>query len=930
MSDFGALRRQGVDLVGRSRELELISGFLDRAGREGEALLLNGEPGVGKTAILDYAADAALAARAHVVRAAGVEFEAEMSFTGLNLTLLPLLGQLGGLKTVHREALNVALGLGEGKMPGLMLISNATLTLFRQAAADRPLLVMVDDLHWVDRASAFVLGFAARRLSGSRVGFLAASRLGHESFFDRSVLPELVVQPLDDQAASRLVSDRFPDLAPAVRKRVLDEARGNPLALLEMPAILTAAQRAALQPLPPSMPLSRRLQALFASRIADLPPATRELLLLMALDGTGDVRVLRGVSDGGTGLQAITPAEKALLAYLDTDARRLAFRHPLIRSAVVDASSADARLRANSMLAKLWADQPERRAWHLAESTVEPDEQVAELVERAAYRSLRRGDGIGAISGLTRAAELSPRQTDRSRRLAKAAYVGADVTGDLQNAARLLADAHSADPEFKNTLQAAATAALVLIDGAGDVDMAHRLLVAAIESTPDTSDAAYRQALETLALICAVGGRQEMWTPFHSAVARLGSDVPWMLSMIGKTRAEPAYAAAAALPEIERAIAGLSNELDPTQIVRVAIVASPVDRLGGCRQALWRVIQDGRAGGAVASAIQAMILLARDEFLMGAWDESRDLVDEAVRLCDAIGNELFAWQARYQLAAIAALRGDYDTAQKLTDAMMHWAEPRRFRGVAEHFSHVRVLSALGKGDFEEAYRQATATSPAGTLASQVPMAAMAAKTFIDVVESAVRTDRKAEAAALVNAMLAEGLGTLSPRLALVVAGSAAMAATDDKAIGLFKEALAIPGINRYPFELARVELVYGERLRRARALVESRVHLGHALEIFERLGARPWADRARNELRATGQSKPRGAHSEMDSLTPQEREIALLAATGLTNKQIGERMFLSPRTVGGHLHRLFPKLGVATRAALRDALSSQSQEPDGG
>ncbi len=925
MSDFGALRREGVDLVGRSRELELISGFLDRAGREGEALLLNGESGVGKTAILDYAADSALAAKARVVRAAGVEFEAEMSFTGLNLTLLPLLGLLGGLNTVHREALNVALGLGEGKMPGLMLISNATLTLFRQAAADRPLLVMVDDLHWVDRASAFVLGFTARRLSGSRVGFLAASRLGHESFFDRSVLPELVVQPLDDQAASRLVSDRFPDLAPAVRKRVLDEARGNPLALLEMPAVLSAAQRAALQPLPPSMPLSRRLQALFASRIAELPPATQDLLLLMALDGTGDVRVLRGVSDGGTGLQAITPAEKALLAYLDIDARRLAFRHPLIRTAVVDASSADARLRANAMLAKLWADQPERRAWHLSESTVEPDEQVAELVERAAYRSLRRGDGIGAISGFTRAAELSPRRTDRSRRLAKAAYVGADVTGDLQNAARLLADAHSADPEFKNTLQAAATAAVVLINGIGDVDTAHRLLVAAIESTPDAGDPAYETALSTLALICYFGSREEMWAPFHSAVTRLGPATPATLRLSYSTWADPVHTAVATLPELEQAIARLSSSLDPTEIIGVSFAAAYVDRLGGCRQALSRVVEDGRDGAALVSAIQAMVLLARDDFVTGDWASAHNLVNDAIGLCDTTGYELFAWSARYQLATIAALRGDFDTARALTDAMAHWAEPRRVRAVAEYCSHARCLVALSKGDFEEAYQQATAIGPAGNLAT--PIASLA---VMDFVESTVHTHRHAEAAAHVKAMHEAGVSELSPRFALLAMGSAAIAAEDDTAFALFEEALAIDGIERFPFDPARVELAYGERLRRARSLVKSRFHLGHALRTFERLGARPWGDRAENELRATGQTKPRRGHAGMESLTPQEREIALLAAAGLTNKQIGERLFLSPRTVGGHLHRLFPKLGVLTRAALRDALSSLSQEQGGG
>jgi ATP/maltotriose-dependent transcriptional regulator MalT len=390
--------------------------------------------------------------------------------------------------------------------------------------------------------------------------------------------------------------------------------------------------------------------------------------------------------------------------------------------------------------------------------------------------------------------------------------------------------------------------------------------------------------------------------------------------------ADTVRAAATALPELETAVAGLANEVDPAEILRIALAATYVDRLDGCRQALWRVIEDGRAGGALASAIQAMILVARYDSLTGHWDEARELLVEAIRLCDAIGYELFGWSARYIMAAIAALRGDYDAAKAMTDALLHWAEPRRIGAVAEYYSHVRALSALGKGDFEEAYQQAAAISEAGILSSQ-----LASLAVMDFVESAVHTNRYAEAASHVMAMREVGLGKLSSRFALLVGGSAAMAAEQDEAaIALFKEALSIPGIDRWRCDVARVELAYGARLRRTRALAESRVHLGRAVETFERLGARPWADRARNELRASGQTRPRRGHHAMDALTAQEREIAQLAAAGLTNKQIGQRLFLSPRTVGGHLHRLFPKLGVSTRAALRDALNSLGQGQRGG
>src|SRR5262245_3393038 len=306
-----------------------------------------------------------------------------------------------------------------------------------------------------------------------------------------------------------------------------------------------------------------------------------------------------------------------------------------------------------------------------------------------------------------------------------------------------------------------------------------------------------------------------------------------------------------------------SSESDPRQIIRIGTAATYVDRLEGCRDALWRVVRDARHGGAVASGIIAMLELA--------------------------------------------------------DELVEWAGPRGVRVAHWRVSQARGLAALGRGDFEEAYQQASRISPPGTLASHVPHALYV---LMDLVEAAVRTGRDAEATAHVAAMQEANLAALSSRLALVVGASAAMVAPDDTALKQFQATLALPGIERWQFDLARVRLVFGEHLRRRRAMTEARVQLGDALQIFERLRARPWVDRASAELRATGSARPRADDNTADRLTPQELEIVRLAASGLTNKQIAEKLFLSHRTVGGHLHRAFPKLGVATRAALRDALDN--------
>jgi ATP/maltotriose-dependent transcriptional regulator MalT len=329
----------------------------------------------------------------------------------------------------------------------------------------------------------------------------------------------------------------------------------------------------------------------------------------------------------------------------------------------------------------------------------------------------------------------------------------------------------------------------------------------------------------------------------------------------------------------------------------------------------------------VTSAIFALILLGADDYSIGEWDEAQRLLNEANDLCDAHGYRLLAMVARAVQALLAAARGDDATARSLTDEVLQWATPRRVRAVQCYAWQAQALAAIGRGDFEEAYQRASKISPAGTIASHMYVGQ---DVLLDLVEAAVHTGRDTEAAAHVAAMQESNIAALSSRLALVAGGSAAIAAaTDSSAIELFEEALAVPGADRWSFDLARVQLAYGERLRRIQRMTDARVQLTGAIETFERLGARPWASRAYNELRATGQTKPRVDHYSMVPLTPQEREIASLAATGLTNKQIAERLFLSPRTVSSHLHHVFPKLGVATRAALRDALASTPSVPPG-
>jgi DNA-binding CsgD family transcriptional regulator len=776
----GLLPRRGHahqpwQLVGRDQELAVIRALADGRAARARALLLSGEPGSGKSALLDVAEETAATAGLRVLRAAGAEFD-DVSFGGLNQLLLPLRADLDRLDERQRNALNVALGFSDGAAGDRLVVSNAVLALLLRAAAGSPLLLIVDDLHWLDQASARVLGFVARRLRGSRVGLIAAERTT-ASPRPALDLPRHEVGPLADDAAARLVGTRFPALDPAVRRRIVTEARGNALALLELPAGLTDRQRSGVAGLPAVLPLTARLAA---------------------------------------------------------------------------------QLR----------DQPKRRAWHLAGADSGPGE-AAGVAERRPGQSRDRAD------------------SGQARRLATAAYLAASVLGDLAAAEALLSDARRACPGGEPPAETAFATACVLLHGDGDAAAAHQLLLRGLQTARDggTGPLGGEQALELLAMVGRLTGRAEHWESLERFRAETGA-----------------------------ACLSLTDQAEPAQIVRIARAAARADRLPDCRQALRLVAQEASA---VLPSLQASLLLALEAYQTGQWDEAWRLAETTANRCASRGYQLLRRQAQTVLALVAAGRGDAGRAQALADEIARWAAPRGLTSLLAGAHYAGALAALAQSDFQTAYHQAARISGAGASTAREPGAAWAP---LDLVEAALRTDRRDDAVAHVQAIGQAGLAAVSPRLTLLCTAAMALTAPDEEALALFDRALATEGAQRWPFDLARVQLLYGERLRRIRAVSASRAHLSAALDEFRRLGAPTWADRAATALRATGQVRQHTGSHAYQELTPQEREIAQLAAAGLSNKQIGERLYMSHRTVGSHLYRIFPKLGITSRAALSGAL----------
>ncbi|MEV6387525.1 AAA family ATPase [Nocardia xishanensis] len=906
------MESRAVPIVGRDDEQERLSAFVTAA--TGGSLVLRGETGVGKSVLLEYAVELALHQGHTVVRATGVEAEAGLPYAGLHQLLYPLLPKTTGLDAETRAVFDAVFGHRDISPPSIMTLGIAVLNLLSEVAVDRTLLLVLDDAQWFDDGSAEVCGFVGRRLTGSAVKVLIAVRADVASRFDTAALPETAVPALSAEAAARLLDDRYPALDGSARRLILEHARGNPLALLELPTHLDTRSRTPEEVFgAQALPLPRRLQHLYSARIAALGEDVRAELLRGALDGVG----AGPGPDRRYRMDDVDAAVSSGLVDIDPLSGDLTFRHPLVRSAVVQMATPNQRRAAHAALARVHRDNLERRASHLAAATVDPDEQVAALLEAAAVSATRRGGAVSAVAWLTRAAELSETAHVRSRRLADAAFI-AGHSARLGQAQRIV----QLDPAPDGRRSAAAVLAseYLALYGHGDVRSAHRQVAAAIEALGAEESPEVRSRLVTLLLATSqYAGDAVLWARTHQLLDAQAALCQPLLRIYSATWSDVVRHGASAAADLEKLSADLA-QLDPWDVTRLSVSAYHLDVLGDYRPYLQRIVDRELATGAAATGITMLHLIMLDQMATGAWEDAEQTGRRSLERAEELDYGLFAHQSRSYLAQLAALRGRYDEARELHALVDSWARPRGVGFLTQAADAAATTVALSEGDFETAYLLAIGITAPGEFA---PYTYQASRSLLDLVEAAIGSGRAEQARTHALAARAAGLPDISPRLALVTFGALAMTAEDDaEAAEMMARAENHAAARRFPFELARIRLAHGLRLRSTSGETAQR-YLSTAADMFGRLGAPAWAERARTELRAAD-GETRSAAIEHTVLTAQERRIAELAAGGLTNKEIGRQLYLSPRTVSSHLYRIFPKLGVTTRAALRDALNRQN------
>jgi DNA-binding CsgD family transcriptional regulator len=909
-------------LLDRTAECAKLDGLLTsaRAGKS-EAFVLRGEAGIGKTALLDYVAGHATGCR--IVRASGVESEMELPFAGLHQLCATLIGDLGRLPPPQHEALGTAFGFSLGAPPDRFLIGLAVLTLLSDAAEDQPLVCLVDDTHWLDRSSAQVLAFVARRLDAESVVLVLAQRETAEpDEFAR--LPGLRLRGLSSAYARELLATviRGP-LDERVRQRIVAEARGNPLALVELPNGLSPARLAGGFGLPHNLPLQGRIEESFRRQVERLPTETRRLLLVAAAESRGEPTLLwRAATELGIPSSSVGAAQAAGLLELGA---RVAFRHPLLRSAIYQAASAEDRQSTHRALAAATDAEmdPDRRAWHRAHATLEPDEDVAGELERSAGRARSRGGLAAAAAFLERAAALTPDPHLRARRALGAASA-AQLAGSPEAALTLLAIA-GAGPldEFDRALSKRLYGQIAL-DMRHGSDAAPLLLDAARQLT--SFDAALGRETLTEALRAAsIAGRLGGGMLAAAEAARTAPPPPGPPGAIDllldglAVRFTEGYAASA--PALKRALgAVLDEESRAKQDVRWPWFARRVapDLF---QDEIWlalatRNVQIAREAGALSVLPLALNYLALIRSFEGALDAADALVDEADAIADATGT------APISVAAplLAGCRGDEAQATAIIAASEAEAIARGEGVVLTFAEHARAILYNGLGRYEEALLPAQSASARDELMASV-------WSLPELVEAATRCGRPADAAAAFE-RLRERTRAAGTDLALgIEARSRALLVDGEEAEGAFREAVDRLGRCRARLELARAHLLLGEWLRRANRRADAREPLRTAHEMFTSMGAEAFASRAARELSATGEkARPRSA-SRRERLTPQEGQIAQLARDGHTNPEIGAHLFISPRTVQYHLGKVFSKLNINSRSQLEWALPGKPSEP---
>jgi DNA-binding CsgD family transcriptional regulator len=914
MATYSPSRVRPTELTGRSDECVVLDELIEalRAG-ESRALVVRGEPGVGKTALLDYVVEHASGCR--IERTVGVQSEMELAFAALHQLCAPLLDRLERLPPPQREALLTAFGVSPGPAPDLFFVGLAVLTLLSDVAEEQPLICLVDDEQWLDRASAQVLAFVARRLGAEAVGLVFAARAPSE---DLAGLPELVVEGLaDDDARALLASVLTAPLDTRVREQIVTETRGNPLALLELPLGVTPAELAGGFGLPDALPLTGRIEESFRNRLDALPAETRRLLLLVAADPTGEPSLIwRAAERMAIGTDATSPAVEARLIEFGA---RVRFRHPLVRSAAYRSASLQERQDAHRALAEATdqASDPDRRAWHRAQAAPGPDEHVAWELERSAGRAQARGGFAAAAAFLEHAALLTAERARRAQRLLAAARAKHDA-GALDAALGLLV-AVEAGP-----LDAFQRARVDLLRGqialeqrrSGD---AGRLLVSAARRLESLDVGLAREThLEALGVAMSddldIPGAMEAAEAAQAAPP--GADPPRAIDVLLDglvLRVTSGYEAAA--PTLTRALKMLlALNVGPREPDRwlwlaggrvSALVANELWDAEAFRALAARQAQFARDTGALLHLQLALSFLSRSHQLAGELTTAALMIEEERLIAKATGNP----PLRSAPMTLAAWRGQEAEASELIEATRDEATAHGW--TINAYARSVLNNGLGRHDAaRDAAWQAFSRDPIGSGPYLVTELGEAASRTGDV--ELIRTALE---------WLSERTRVTKTEWALgIEARLRALLSEGDVADSLYRESIMRLGHAPARAELGRSHLLYGEWLRRERRRVDARVQLRTAHEMLTTMGINAFAARARRELMATGETVRKRTEETRDDLTAQELQIALLARDGLSNPEIGTRLFISPRTVKYHLRKVFIKLDIRSRNELDRAL----------
>ncbi|BCJ56002.1 LuxR family transcriptional regulator [Actinoplanes sp. NBRC 14428] len=878
-------------LLGRDAEAAVLRAFATDLTGHGNALIITGDPGVGRTALLGDAVREARAAGVRVIAIAGAEHHRHHQLAGVR-GLVSRLCAAGILAPAQRAELDAVLADTAGAASRLSAFV-ALVEALRREDSDDPLLLAVDDAHHLDDASTEALAFVARRLRGGRTGMLVVTGPGDGPSSAWGRLPAMRLGPLSSTAAGEILAARHPELPPDVREALVEAAEGSPLALLDCAGAVARERPASRDDLPDALPIGERLRDVLAAPLAGFSGAARLLLLLIALEPSLTPQLLQQLTGVCTG-DALGPVLSAGLVIMRSGA--LTIPRPLARSAVVAAATPAQRRHAHALLAEAVGDRIEARARHLALSVDRPDARVAEALQDAAVHALLRDDARAAGAALAGASAMWGDSGRRRRRLAgRTASV------------RLLTDAILDDKRAARRLSGKLLRAGRAVT-AGQLLRARKMLADALEHPePDAAGDIVDAAVDLLLTICYIAGTAEAWADFRRATRLLGVHGSGAVRLVAQLSGPDADLSPRRLAELDVALDRLASEDDPRAVVHLATAAVAVGRGADCRVPLCRVLHHDTA---LPRRVLAAALLAVIAVSTGDSVDAERKVEDGLELCRGAGREPYVMLLRSVRAMALANRADPGVGA-LTGEVLAWATPARAGTLIENARWARAREALSRSDHPAAYREFAALGLDGdaeALLTRRP------EMVFDVVEAAVRSGHTD----LARACARRARLGLSDRLDLLALGARAVAAPPD-GTDRYDVASALGRADRWPFDVARIRLLHGEFLERTGAREEARERLNSVLETFRALRAGPWAARAAAPLRRAGEAVVGSAERV---LTRQEATVAELAVSGLTNQQIAERLHISARTVASHLYRIFGKLGVTSRAQLPAVLTA--------